>query len=230
MGSTRAPTPAGHGRDHPAGGERSARAAAMPPEDRRAAIVAAAMPLVLARGTGVTTRQIAEAAGIAEGTIFRVFPDKDSLLDAVLDAALDPSARENAIATIDRTQPLEPDLADAVGLMQQRVAELWRLVSALAGSEALHRRRRARRPGPVELPALAELCAEHRDELCEEPGRAARILRSLTLALSHPVLSPDEPLSPEEITHLFLHGAGRHPAPGGGRSVAGPTRSGAPPC
>ena len=42
-------------------------------------IVAATLPLLLEHGELVTTRQIAEAAGIAEGTIFRVFADKDEL-------------------------------------------------------------------------------------------------------------------------------------------------------
>ncbi|MCU1430433.1 MAG: DNA-binding transcriptional regulator, AcrR family, partial [Actinomycetia bacterium] len=36
-------------------------------------IVAATLPLLLEHGDRVTSRQIAEAAGIAEGTIFRAF-------------------------------------------------------------------------------------------------------------------------------------------------------------
>ncbi len=68
----------------------------MPPEERRAAIVAATLPLLLERGLPLTTREIAEAAGIAEGTIFRVFPDKEAVVEATVEAAFDqgpPSGR-----------------------------------------------------------------------------------------------------------------------------------------
>jgi AcrR family transcriptional regulator len=64
------------------------RASALPPGERRSMIVQATLPLLLEHGEMVTTRQIADAAGIAEGTIFRVFADKDELIAAVLDAAL----------------------------------------------------------------------------------------------------------------------------------------------
>ncbi len=224
------PGPA-HGSAHraeTAGGERSARAAAMHPDDRRAAIIAAALPLVRAQGTNVTTKQIAEAAGIAEGTIFRVFPHKDAVIDAVLDAAIDTSPTEAAIAAIDRSLAFECQLEAAVEVMQNRVSEIWRLVSAVAGSDALDRRRRARRPKPVDFPALAELCAEHRGELREEPGRAARMLWSLTLSLSHPVLYPDEPPSPAEVVDLFLHGVGATRLPGAGQARPERARKGSP--
>ncbi|HEX2849750.1 MAG TPA: TetR/AcrR family transcriptional regulator [Acidimicrobiales bacterium] len=191
------------------------RAAALPPDERRAAIVAAAMPLVLARGTTITTKQIAEAAGIAEGTIFRVFPDKESLLEAVLEAALDTSAAEHAISTIDRSLPFEEQLEIAVEVMQTRVAEVWRLVSAVAESHAVPHR--GGPPRPVDMPALADLCAASPGSLRDDPVRAARILRSLTLAVSHPALYPDDPLPPRQIVDLFLHGVG---CDAGSRAVA----------
>ena len=70
-------------------------------------IVEAMLPLLLEHGEMVTTRQIAEAAGIAEGTIFRVFADKDELIAAVVDPALDPEPLEQAFGAIDLGLPFE---------------------------------------------------------------------------------------------------------------------------
>src|SRR5579862_950547 len=80
------------------------RATAMAPEERRSMIVAAALPLLLEHGERLSTRQIAEAAGIAEGTIFRAFPDKDELIAAVLEVALDQQPLEDALSAIDPSQ------------------------------------------------------------------------------------------------------------------------------
>src|SRR3954447_18740224 len=99
------------------------RAAALPPGGRRSMIVAATLPLLLDEGDRVTTRQIAEAAGIAEGTIFRAFVDKDELIVAVIDAALDPEPLEVAIDRIDPTLGFEAGLAVAIVIMQQRVID-----------------------------------------------------------------------------------------------------------
>ena len=79
------------------------RAAALPPEERREALIAATLPLVLEHGTEVSTRLIAEAAGVAEGTIFRAFPSKDELIEAVVTSAFDPSSLVEGIAGLDRS-------------------------------------------------------------------------------------------------------------------------------
>src|SRR3954462_15068411 len=110
----------------------SGRAAALPAEERREALIAATLPLVLEHGTEVSTRLIAEAAGVAEGTIFRVFPSKDDLIDAVVASAFDPSALVDSLGRVDRTAPPAARLAGAVELLQARLHRTASLMSAFA--------------------------------------------------------------------------------------------------
>lgn len=195
------------------------RAAALPPSERRAAIVEATLPLLLAHGAGVTTRQIAEAAGIAEGTIFRVFPDKEHLIDAVIDAALDSKSVDAALAAIDPGLPLESRLAAAVDILRRRFADVHQLrttVEMMRGStDVAARMDRHRAP---DLHALAALFEPDADELRRDPLEAAHLLRGVTIAGTHPALIFDEPLSSNEIVSLFLDGVRRR---GAGRSERG---------
>src|SRR6266536_6403797 len=89
------------------------RAPGMSVEDRRAMIVHAVLPLMMEHGANVTTSQIARAAGIGEGTIFRAFKDKDELLEACLLEALRPDSVLELIAEIPLDQPLAARLVEA---------------------------------------------------------------------------------------------------------------------
>ncbi len=51
--------------------------------DKRAAIIRAAIETIAADGIGASTSKIAKAAGVAEGSLFRYFEDKDTLLNSL---------------------------------------------------------------------------------------------------------------------------------------------------
>ncbi len=181
------------------------RASALPAEERRAAIIEAVRPLLVEHGEAITTRQIAAAAGIAEGTIFRVFADKDELLDAVLEAALDQAPLEAALRTIDPDLDFESQLTEATVLLQKRVVDVWTLLSHVNAK----RHDQVRRP-MTDSPALVELFAAHADEIRVEPVAAARYLRALTMSLTHPMVAA-EAAAATDIVDFVLHGVGSGP-------------------
>ncbi len=117
----RAVQPGGEGR------ARSGRAAPLPPDERRQAILRAVLPVVRERGADVTTRELAEAAGVAEGTLFRVFDDKATLVREAVGAAVDPSDLFELMDALDLTAPLEERLAIVVSAWLRRMQDvmLW---------------------------------------------------------------------------------------------------------
>ncbi len=177
------------------------RAAPLPASERRAAIVDAVIPLVLTHGEMPTSRQIAAAAGVSEGTIFNVFADKSDLLEAVVSAVIDPTKFEEQIEGIERDQPFADRLEAAITEMQRRVVDVWRVLSIVP-----HAPLEPKRWEPS--PAITALLADSHIALRFPAEQASEMLRSITLALTHPLMSHG-PLAPSVIADMFLNGVTR---------------------
>jgi AcrR family transcriptional regulator len=194
----------------------SRRAAPLPPDARRASIIAATLPLLRIHGTAVTTAQIAMAAGIAEGTLFRVFPDKDTLIQAAICTAFDSAPTERELAGIDPGLGLREQLIAAVAILQHRVEGVWQLMSMLGmtvspGGHPIATAGHAvtPRPAPMLEPLVVRIAAmfePHRAELRCDPAQAARLLRMMTFAGTHPRIADGIPLTAAEIVAVVLDG------------------------
>ena len=183
----------------------------MSADERRAAILAATEPLLEEWGRDVSTRQIAEAAGVAEGTIFRVFPTKEALIDAVAAEAFDMRLTCAEIAQIDPDERLEVRLADAVAILQRRMRRVIALFHSLRLRPPPSDDRTARQREDNELltAALTTVIGLDADVLRVSPAEAAHLIRCLTFATTHPMLTGPIEYTPELLVDRLLHGCGR---------------------
>jgi AcrR family transcriptional regulator len=205
----------------------------MSPEQRREMIVRAALPLVVEYGTSVTTAQIARAAGIGEGTVFRAFGDKDALLNACMAEAMRPDDTLAHVSAISLDLPLAERLVEAADAMRGYMSRMGAVAGAMV-SGGLRRGdlaalRGARAQGPAEgegereeasrgpgltvsrreasmaasREALAGLFEPERDSLRMPPERLAEAFGFLLMAAGR----GPSPLTSAELVDLFLHGA-----------------------
>ncbi|MFG1708899.1 TetR/AcrR family transcriptional regulator [Nonomuraea sp. M3C6] len=197
---------------------RRRRVPAMAPEDRRAALIAATLPLLREYGTAVSTRQIAEAAGVAEGTIFGVFPDKASLLRAALMSAFDPQPAVDALAAIGTRIELRTRLRKAVTMLRAGMSANANLIAApreLLADDAEFRERMMDGRRRI-LAGLAALVEPDRDRLRRSPEATAQLLLMLIAVSVHRGFGQDGEfgdMKDEEIVSVLLDGLLVRPAP-----------------
>lgn len=206
----------------------SPRATALPPSERRVSIVRAALRLIAAQGTMPTTREIAEEAGIAEGTIFRAFDTKERLVEAVVGETFCPAPIAEQMRGIDLDQPLRERLVALVTVLQGRFTEIFGVMSALGltAPPADVEEHRGCRPECGHIPVdeqdptvdtawgdrrgrLLAFVEPDADQLTCTPAELVKYLRLFTFSASHPDIAEGQILPPQTIVAVVLDGVTR---------------------
>ncbi|WP_148613790.1 TetR/AcrR family transcriptional regulator [Nocardioides rubriscoriae] len=190
----------------------SPRAPAMSPTDRRDVLVDVTLRLLREHGRDVTTKQIAEAAGVAEGTIFRVVETKDELVEAAMARAFEPGDLVARIEEIDSGLPFEARLVTLVAILQQRFRATFALMQKVGlvrppdhvhdSPEAVAWRERLRL-------LIHGVVGPDADRLAWPVDEFVHVLRLLTFAGSHEHIADGHLLTPEQIVTTVLHGLAR---------------------
>lgn len=200
----------------------------MPPERRRAAIVAAAVELLESHGPDLTTRMVAEAAGVAEGTLFRVFPTLGDLLAATYAEYLSPERLRGLLDAVDVGDDLESATLGAVGALVAYFTSVHHAFHPEPPRGAMSAHQEAGqatfRDRFADLHAwLLTTFTPYADELTIDVADYSRFLK--TLAIGH-IMSHQSPGPADAITDFALNGARRRTAQASGDDTAHPLPSG----
>lgn len=191
------------------------RATPLPPQERRQAIVEATLPLLLAQGPDLSTREIARAAGVAEGTIFRAFETKDEIIEAAVHQALQPIDALTALQELPSGQALEERVTSVLSILTEEIKRTRSLLMHLVGAGF-----RPHHPGPshsgppgsqhdsrrVLMEGSVAALQPYSAELRVSPMVAAKLLAALALATSFQLGDDPTTTTPESIASVALHG------------------------
>ena len=182
-----------------------ARAARLSPDDRRSALLDGVIPLVQAHGRAISTRQIAEACGVAEGTIFSAFGTKEALIEAAIERYFEPQRFAEALAAVPPTLPVEEKLRAVLLLVQERLRGVVGVLAAVGDQPgpALDLRRGDRRW----LEPLAELLEPDADRLAVPVETVGQFLLLVALGTTLPHLAGEfAGLGVDDLVRLVTHG------------------------
>jgi AcrR family transcriptional regulator len=187
------------------------RVQALSPDDRRAALIQATIPLLVEHGPSVTTRQIADAAGVAEGTIFGVFPDKASLIRAAIIEVFRPEPVVSVVDSLHFIESLRDRMETIAELLMAGVATRRPLIMAIrsfAGErdrvdpDFMTEMDRGRREI---VDAITRAIEPDRALLRRSPAEVAQQLLFSIFATAGP-FTRDQPMDAKELVSLLLDG------------------------
>jgi AcrR family transcriptional regulator len=180
------------------------RAKPLAPDERRAAIIDAVIPLIREKGREISSRQIAEAAGVAEGTIFRAFGDKESVIQAAIDRFMDPEPLRAKLRGIDPEEPTEEKVRQVIQLLRDRLTGFIGFMAAIGMQGPPPGSHGQPREDEQWLGIMSQLFRE--DEITVTVPELAFYLRMLAFGSAIPILNAPHAFTTDELVEFVLHG------------------------
>jgi AcrR family transcriptional regulator len=190
------------------------RARRLAPEQRRAALLASATELFIAQGPNFTTADLAHAAGVSEGTIFRYFTDKPTLVAECRRSAMGLDELVPEILAAAELPRFEDRVLAASRLLNDRIL---RMVQVMTDDGGRHDHDDTGEVASQLIAAMTPVFEGVEAELggSTEPSQLANLL--LGMLMSNTFLcekTSTEPVPVERLVEIFLHGT-TIPASGG---------------
>ncbi len=164
----------------------------------------------------ITTKQIAQAAGVAEGTLFRVFDSLSDILDATVAAYLSVDRLDEQLAHTELGTTIEEKTRSAIAWIDEDFGAMRTLFAAahLNGGAQPHASSCLRDQLGLRAQAVTEWLqgqfAPNTHELAVDAATYVELLR--TLALGHASRFGTPVLDIDQLTRFALDGARRKDA------------------
>lgn len=189
------------------------RARPLPPAERRASLIAATRQLILDHGPDVTTRQVAEAAKVAEGTLFRVFPTRRDLIATTIADHLSSERLADIFAATLTTTTVDETTEVCLSTAADYVTTFGRFIPRPhRGGDQDEIRFRIMELWEARVCDIAnwirDRLAPHEAELNIPVKDFAHLVITLAMGYAHGK-SPDTSLTPATLARLALDGARR---------------------
>lgn len=189
------------------------RAQPLPPAERRASLIAATRQLILDHGPDVTTRQVAEAAKVAEGTLFRVFPTRRDLIAATIADHLSSERLADIFAAAPTTTTIDETTEVCLSTAVDYVTTFGRFIPRPHQSgdqdEIRFRIMELWEARVCDIATwMRDRLAPHETQLTIPVKDFAHLVITLAMGYAHG-RSPDTTLNPAALARLALDGARR---------------------
>ncbi|MEW2506834.1 MULTISPECIES: helix-turn-helix domain-containing protein [unclassified Amycolatopsis] len=176
----------------------------------RERLVAEARAAFLAHGTNASLEEVARRAGVGIGTLYRHFPRREDLLDAVFRGEVD------ALLDLGREAARAGDAFGALGTWLRAVVDrhrAWQAIAAATGPDRPNATLAAARI-PVEQAGKTLLARAQKAGEAHKDARIADLLRLAGAIGQAADETPDDPKLPDRLLQLVLDGLRAQPRTG----------------